>query len=247
MSERLSREEFLEEIMLIGARRYHDRHPFHIRMHEGSLSVSEFRSWIINRFYYQRKIPVKDAIVLSKLPDRQDRRRWLQRIINHDGRQGDEGGIEAWLKLGQAAGVSPDDMMNEALVYPGVRFAVDGYVDFCRHESWYIAVASSLTELFAPGLIERRIAVVERHYPWIEPQGLQYFRSRLTQAPVDCNHALEVTLSHGLTREDQMQALSALEFKCDVLWSLLDAVDHAGESTDHRKARLSDNPLQAIK
>src|SRR5262249_29092148 len=196
-------------------------------MHEGGLNQDQFRGWILNRFYYQKNIPVKDAIVLSKLPTREERRKWLQRIIDHDGRQGGEGGIEAWLHLGEAAGLSREEMLDEHRILPGVRFAVDGYVNFCRLKSWREAVASSLTEIFAPDLVTKRIGVIEKHYPWVKPEGLEYFRHRLNQAPRDVDHALELVIRSARTREDQEKAIAALNFKCDVLWSLMDAIERS--------------------
>ena len=220
-------EEFVRRLRGVLETKYHDKHPFHLRMHQGKLNENELRGWILNRFYYQQNIPVKDALVLSKLPTRDDRRKWLQRIIDHDGRQGDEGGIEAWLRLGEAAGLSRDDMMDEHKILPGARFAVDGYVNFCRLKPWPEAVASSLTELFAPDLVSKRIEVIEKHYSWVKPEGLEYFRRRLSQAPRDADHALDLVVRTAQTRDDQQKAVAAVSFKCDVLWSLLDAIERA--------------------
>ncbi|MFB0843645.1 pyrroloquinoline-quinone synthase PqqC [Paenibacillus oleatilyticus] len=233
MSEPWSNDEFLMRLRRIGEQRYHDKHPYHIRMHEGKLSPEQLRAWVANRFYYQQNIPVKDALILAKLPTREDRRRWLQRIVDHDGREGDEGGIEAWIRLGEAVDISCEDLLSERLVLPAVRFAVDAYVNFCRLQPWPEAVASSLTELFAPTLVSRRIVVFEELYPWIRPQGLDYFRTRLHQAPRDSDHGLELVLRKCRTRREQERAVAALSFKCDVLWSLLDALQLAypdGES-----------------
>lgn len=233
MSEPWSNDEFLMRLRRIGEQHYHDKHPYHILMHEGKLSPEQLRAWVANRFYYQQNIPVKDALILAKLPTREDRRRWLQRIIDHDGREGDEGGIEAWIRLGEAVDISREDLLSERLVLPAVRFAVDAYVNFCRLQPWPEAVASSLTELFAPTLVSRRIVIFEDLYPWIRPQGLDYFRTRLHQAPRDADHGLELVLRECRTRGEQEQAVAALSFKCDVLWSLLDALQLAypdGES-----------------
>jgi len=207
-------------------------------MHTGELSRDELRGWILNRFYYQQNIPIKDALVLSKLPTREDRRRWLERIIDQDGRQRDEGGIEAWQRLGEAAGLTREQMMDGRNILPGVRFAVDAYVNFCRLAPWREAVASSLTELFAPELIGKRIGAIEKHYPWVRREGLEYFRRRLEQAPRDAEHALELVIRSACHREDQEKAVAALRFKCDVLWSLLDAVEHAY----HRQAMPCPSP-----
>ncbi|KPV58698.1 pyrroloquinoline quinone biosynthesis protein PqqC [Paenibacillus sp. A3] len=234
MNEPWSNDEFLMRLRRIGEQRYHDKHPYHIRMHEGKLSPEQLRAWVANRFYYQKNIPVKDALILAKLPTREDRRRWLQRIVDHDGREGDEGGIEAWIRLGEAVDISREDLLSERLVLPAVRFAVDAYVNFCRLQPWPEAIASSLTELFAPTLVSRRIVVFEDLYPWIRPQGLDYFRSRLHQAPRDADHGLELVLRECRTRREQERAVAALSFKCDVLWSLLDALQLAYPDEENR-------------
>ncbi|GFN32260.1 pyrroloquinoline-quinone synthase PqqC [Paenibacillus xylaniclasticus] len=223
----LSNEQFTQRLRQVGEERYHDKHPFHIAMHEGRLTPVQMRAWIANRFYYQKNIPVKDALILSKLPSREDRREWIQRIIDHDGRGGSEGGIEAWIRLGEAAGIPRDEMLDERHVLPAVRFAVDAYVNFCRLEPWPIAVASSLTELFAPTLVSKRIGVFEQLYPWIRPEGLAYFQARLTQAPRDAEHGLRLVLRECRDRREQEQAIGALQFKCNVLWALLDALSLA--------------------
>lgn len=219
--------EFEARLRAVGERRYHHLHPFHVRMHAGELSKEEFQGWVINRYYYQIKIPVKDAHILAKLPTRQDRRRWIKRIYDHDGREGEEGGIELWLRLGEAVGIPRERMASCEEVLPATRFAVDAYVTFCQTRPWLEAVASAMTELFAPGLISKRIEDVRKHYPWIEPEGLAYFHNRLKQQPKDIEHLLELVLSSATTHEEQLRCVKALEFKCDVLWALLDAVEHA--------------------
>src|SRR6266542_2459841 len=221
------RETFLENLRAIGARAYHDKHPFHVGMNEGRLSPEALRGWVANRFYYQQNIPVKDAAILSNCPLREVRRVWIHRILDHDGFGENEGGIEAWLRLGEACGLSRDELTQDRLLQPGVRFAVDAYVNFARTRPWLIAIASSLTELFAPNLMAARIAAFEKFYPWIDPRGLEYFRRRVTQARRDSNEALEITIEHCNTRELQDAAVRALQFKCDVLWSMLDAIHHA--------------------
>src|SRR6266704_6499202 len=222
-----SRDDFVSELRAVLTARYHDKHPFHLRLHRGELTPDQLRRWILNRFYYQKNIPVKDALILSKLPTREDRRTWVRRIVDHDGTQGGEGGIEAWLRLGEAAGIDRSEMLNDHRILPGVRMAVDGYVNFCRLKPWPEAVASSLTELFAPDLVERRIGVLEQFYPWVKRDGLEYFRRRLEQAPRDADDALDLVFRWARTRADQEKAVSALNFKCDVLWLLLDAVERA--------------------
>jgi pyrroloquinoline-quinone synthase len=209
------------------SRRYHDQHPFHRRMNEGQLGRRQLQGWVANRFYYPANIPRKDAAILANCPDREVRRRWVRRILDHDGTADGEGGIEAWLRLGEAVGLRREEVRDERHVVPGVRFAVDAYVTFARTRPWVEAVASSLTELFAPDLMAERLAAFERHYPWIDPQGLAYFRARLTQAPRDSEHALEVVTEHCRTPAEQAAAVAALAFKCDVLWAMLDAIDRA--------------------
>ncbi len=209
------------------SRRYHDQHPFSRRMNEGSLSRGQIQGWVANRFYYQETIPRKDAASLANCPEREIRRRWVRRILDQDGTADGEGGIEAWLRLGEAVGLPREEMADERHVVPGVRFAVDAYLTFARTRPWVEAVASSLTELFAPDLMADRLAAFERHYTWIDPQGLAYFRARLTQAPRDSEHALEVVTEHCRTPDQQAAAVAALSFKCDVLWSVLDAIDRA--------------------
>ncbi|HET9141928.1 pyrroloquinoline-quinone synthase PqqC [Actinophytocola sp.] len=209
------------------SRRYHHQHPFHVRMNAGRLSHRQVRGWVANRFYYQENIPRKDAAILANCPDLDVRRRWIRRITDHDGQHPGEGGIEAWLRLGEAAGLTRDEITDHRHLVPGVRFAVDAYVNFTRTRPWVEAVASSLTEMFAPDLMAERLAAFELWYPWIDPAGLAYFRARLDQAPRDCAHALEVVTAHCTSAESQARAVEALSFKCDVLWSLMDAIDAA--------------------
>jgi pyrroloquinoline-quinone synthase len=221
------RETFLENLRAIGERAYHDKHPFHVAMNEGRLSPEALRGWVANRFYYQQKIPMKDAAILFNCPLREVRRLWIHRILDHDGTDENEGGIEAWLRLGEACGLSRDELLQNRLVQPGVRFAVDAYVNFARTQPWPIAIASSLTELFAPDLMATRLAAFEKYYSWIDSRGLDYFRRRVTQARRDSDEALAITLDHCNTPELQRDSVRALEFKCDVLWSMLDAIHHA--------------------
>jgi pyrroloquinoline-quinone synthase len=215
---------FLANLRAVGANRYHDRHPFHRAMNEGRLTPVQVRGWVANRFYYQRSIPIKDAAILSNCPIREVRRVWLRRIVDHDGEREGEGGIEAWLRLAEASGLTREETLDERHVFPGVRFAVDAYVHFARTRPWPIAVASSLTELFAPDLMSERLAAFEKHYPWIPSWGLDYFRARLTQARVDSDHGLALTLAHCSTRDLQEEAVRALSFKCDLLWAQLDTI-----------------------
>ncbi len=215
------------EALRAQSQRYHSRHPFHAAMNEGRLSREQIQGWVANRFYYQENIPRKDAAILANCPDREVRRRWIRRIHDHDGTADGEGGIEAWLRLGEAAGLTWEEMWDERHLVPGVRFAVDAYVTFARTRPWVEAVASSLTELFAPDLMAERLDAFERFYTWIDPAGLAYFRARLTQAPRDSEHALEVVMEHCRTPDEQARAVAALSFKNDVLWSMMDAIDRA--------------------
>lgn len=219
-----TREEFEAQLRAQG-QSYHHLHPFHQRMNAGELSRGEIRRWVANRFYYQRNIPQKDAAVLANCPVLEVRRDWIVRILDHDGQREGEGGIEAWLRLGEAVGLSRDDLWSERYVLPGVRYAVEAYVNFCRTRPWLEAVAASLTELFGPDAIRVRVEAMERHYPWIDAAGLEYFRTRLTQAPRDARHALGLVLDGFRTREGQERAVAALAFKCDLLWAQLDAID----------------------
>ncbi|HET9971281.1 MAG TPA: pyrroloquinoline-quinone synthase PqqC [Streptosporangiaceae bacterium] len=209
------------------SRRYHDRHPFHQKMNAGGLSPEQIRGWAANRFYYQVNLPRKDAAILANCPERDVRRRWIQRILDHDGTGDAPAGIDTWLLLAEAVGLTQAEVLDERHVVPGVRFAVDAYVTFARTRPWTEAVASSLTELFAPDLMAERLAAFEQHYPWIDRQALAYFRARLSQAPRDSEHALEVVTRYCLTPEQQAAAVAALSFKCDVLWSMLDAIEQA--------------------
>ena len=219
-----SREQFLD-VLRAQSLRYHDLHPFHVRMNNGELSREELRRWVANRYCYQRSIPIKDAAIISNCPERAVRRVWIQRIYDHDGAGPGDGGLESWLALGEALGVAGDDIASERGVLPGVRYAVEAYVSFCRTRPWIEGVAASLTELFGPAAIRVRLDALERHYPWIDPAGLGYFRSRLGQAPSDAAYALDLVLARCRSREQQQCALAALAFKCDLLWAQIEAID----------------------
>jgi pyrroloquinoline-quinone synthase len=194
-------------------------------MDAGRLSREELQRWVANRFYYQACIPLKDAAILSNCPEVEVRRAWIQRIVDHDGTAPGTGGIESWLRLGEALAVPRDELVSERHVLPAVRYAVDAYVSFARRKPWVEAVASSLTELFGPSAIRVRLAALEEHYPWIDPAGLQYFRDRLVQAPRDADYALELVVERCVTREQQDRAVQALAFKTEVLWAQLDAIE----------------------
>lgn len=219
-----SREEFTEQLRTVGRERYHDKHPFHHLMNEGHLNRDQLRLWGANRYYYQKNIPVKDALLLSRIPHREIRRLWVQRILDHDGFGDDPGGIEKWLQLGEALGLSRAELEGETLLLPGTRYAVDAYVNFVATRPWIEGVASSLTELFAPQLMTARLAAFEQHYTWVNPQALAYFRSRPPLATRDSDHGLALVHEYCRTQEEQERAVAALRFKCDVLWAQLDAL-----------------------
>ena len=220
---RWSRREFEARLRAKGSG-YHIHHPFHIAMNDGKCTRQQVQGWVYNRFYYQINIPLKDAAVLSNMPDREQRREWVKRILDHDGSKGEEGGIEAWLRLGGACGLKRASITSLQHVLPGVRFAVDAYVNFARRASWQEAVCSSLTELFAPEIHQKRLDNWPKHYPWIERAGYSYFRQRLSEARRDVEHGLGVTLDHFTTRSQQERALEIVQFKLDILWSMLDAM-----------------------
>jgi pyrroloquinoline-quinone synthase len=223
---------FLARLREVGQSRYHDRHRFHERMNAGELSRQDLKTWAVNRYYYQRSIPMKDAAILSSCPEREVRRHWITRILDHDGTEPGTGGIEAWLRLCDAVGATRDEVESERLVLPGVRFAVDAYLTLARTRPWLEAVASSLTELFAPALMSKRLAAFEKHYTWVDAAGLAYFRARLTQAKNDSDYALALVIERARTRAVQEGCIEALERKCDILWAQLEAIDRACAGTD---------------
>lgn len=239
-------ETFLARLRAVGENHYHDKHPFHQYMNSGQLTREQVRGWVANRYYYQKNIPLKDAAIIANCPVREVRRAWLHRISDHDGLCEGEGGIEAWLALAVAVGLTQEEMLNEEHVLPGVRFAVDAYVTFARTKPWPLAIASSLTELFAPDLMRERLSAFERFYSWVPSEGLAYFRSRITQAKVDSDQGLVFTLHYCNTRELQEEAVKALSLKCDILWSMLDAMflaygagqEHAHRSLNGREVHV---------
>jgi pyrroloquinoline-quinone synthase len=217
--------EFTARLRAQGAN-YHHLHPFHRRMDAGDLTREELQRWVTNRFYYQKSIPLKDAAILANCPEVEVRREWIRRIIDHDGTTEGTGGIDSWLRLGEGLGVRRAALLSEQRVLPGVRYAVDAYVNFARRKPWIEGVASSLTELFGPAAIRVRLEALERHYEWIDPAGLEYFRTRLVKAPHDARYALDLTVGRCRTREQQKAAIAALRFKTEMLWAQLDAIDH---------------------
>ena len=217
-------EELFEQKLREQGRAYHIYHPFNVMLNTGRATREQIQGWVANRFYYQINIPRKDAAILANCPDREVRRKWIERILDHDGHGDDAGGIEAWLRLAEAVGLERAEVESLGRLVPGVRYAVDAYVNFARQQPWQEAVCSSLTELFAPDIHRQRLASWPEHYPWIDQQGLQYFRSRMSLAQRDVNHGLAVTLDYFRTRDQQRRALQVLKFKLDVLWAMNDAM-----------------------
>jgi pyrroloquinoline-quinone synthase len=205
-------------------RSYHIHHPFNVMLNTGKATPEQIRGWVANRFYYQISIPIKDAAILANCDDRAVRRNWVQRILDHDGYADDLGGIESWLRLAEAVGLRRAQVESLSEVLPGVRFAVDAYVNFARRAPWPEAVCSSLTELFAPEIHKQRLAGWPDYYPWIDRSGLHYFQSRVSLARRDVEFGLAVTLERFRTREQQERALQILQFKLDVLWQMNDAM-----------------------
>ncbi|MFT8354987.1 MAG: pyrroloquinoline-quinone synthase PqqC [Gluconobacter japonicus] len=211
----------------IGAKRYHNRHPFHRKLHDGLLTKQQVQAWALNRYYYQAKIPAKDATLLARLPTAELRREWRRRIEDHDGTEPGTGGVARWLVLTDGLGLDRDYVESTDGLLPATRFAVDAYVNFVRDQSILAAIASSLTELFSPTIISERVSGMLRHYDFISEETLAYFTPRLTQAPRDSDFALAYVRENARTPEQQREVLGALEFKCSVLWSMLDALDYA--------------------
>ena len=225
-----SRDEFEAKLRAKG-KYYNIYHPFHVAMNKGECSQEQIQGWVANRLFYQLAIPVKDAGIMANCWDLQTRRKWIQRILDHDGDPEDTtlGGIEAWLRLGEAVGLNREDMLNERFLLPGVKFAVGAYINFTRKASWEEAACSSLTEMFAPEIHQSRLDTWPTHYKWIDPEGFSYFQMRLNQARRDVQHGLEITLDHFETRKQQERALNILQFKLDVLWSMADSISLAYE------------------
>jgi pyrroloquinoline-quinone synthase len=211
----------------IGAERYHNLHPFHRLLHDGRCTRAQVRAWALNRYYYQARIPAKDATLLARLPTADLRREWRRRLEDHDGTAPGTGGVARWLKLAEGVGLDTEYVQSTQGILPATRFAVDAYVAFVRDRSVLEAIASSLTEMFSPGIIAERVAGMLANYDWIGPDTLAYFTPRLTQAPRDVEFALAYVREHARTRAEQEDVLAALRFKCDVLWSQLDALHYA--------------------
>lgn len=227
MTDCLSPDQLVETLHAIGEERYHDKHPFHLRLHGGGCSKAEVQAWALNRYYYQSRIPIKDAIILSRIEDPTLRRAWRQRILDHDGESGAGGGIERWLVLVEGLGLSREDAIATRGILPATRFAVDAYLTLVRERSLLEAIASSLTELFSPRVIQHRVSGMLAHYDFVTPQILAYFSARPAQANRDVEMAIAYVREHALTPEKQAAVQAALRTKCDILWAMLDALEHA--------------------
>lgn len=230
MGEALGRAELAAALRGLSVR-YWDKHPFQVRLHEGRCTEDEVRAWVANRWYYQRCLSQKNAAIIANCPLPEVRRRWVERIVFQDGSRDGEGGLEDWLVLAEAVGLSRDEVRDERHVLPGVRFAVDGYVNFCRDRPWVEGAAAGLTELFAPDHMAHRVKAWQEHYPWIKPEGYAYFASRIPVVRDDSDYTLGLVLDHCVTREQQDRAIAALSFKCDVLWSMVSAIAY---DVEHR-------------
>lgn len=223
----MSPTELRAALRAIGAERYHDQHPFHRLMRDGKLTRGQIQAWALNRYYYQSRIPAKDATVLARLPTADLRRTWRSRLVDHDGEAPGEGGVARWLRLATGVGLDADYVESTAGLLPATRFAVDAYVAFVRERSLLEAVASSLTEMFSPTIIAERVSGMLANYDWVNQDTLAYFTPRLTQAPKDVDFALDYVDQHARSRTEQEQVLGALRYKCDILWSMLDALHFA--------------------
>ena len=227
MSDKLSSDELRAALRAIGAERYHNLHPFHRLMRDGKLNRGQVQAWALNRYYYQCRIPAKDATLIARLPTAELRREWRSRLVDHDGAAPGEGGVARWLKLAEGVGLDRDYVESTQGLLPATRFAVDAYVAFVRERSVLEAVASSLTEMFSPTIIAERVSGMLANYEWVNKDTLAYFTPRLTQAPKDVDFALDYVALYARDRAEQEQVLAALRYKCDILWAQLDALHFA--------------------
>jgi pyrroloquinoline-quinone synthase len=219
-----SADAFVARLRAEGQGRYHDQHPMHQLMHAGKLTRTQLQAWTLNRYYYQTRIPIKDAIIVSKSEDPAFRRAWIRRIHDHDGTGPDDGGLALWLRLAEAVGLDREEVASCRAVLPGVRFACDSYVTLCRESPLVVAVASSLTEMFAPDLMSARIAAWETHYPWVGQEALAYFRGRVPRARRDGEEGLAYVVANATSRALQEACVAALVRKTEILWHLVDCV-----------------------
>lgn len=235
----MSKEVLRDELWSILEENYHHRHPFNVRMHNGELSPEEIRTWVQNRYYYQTRIPIKDGLIISKTEDPVFRREWIRRIKDHEGDKNKEGGLELWLKLAEGVGLDRDEVATLHNILPGVRRSCDSYVEFVSGHNLLESVASSLTELFAGNIMNDRIIAFEKHYSWINPQALDYFRSRTQQAPQDAQEGLSFIDRQVNTDEERSACVNALTRKCEILWKFLDSIEWAHSHPQlSKRARL---------
>ncbi len=220
-------DEFEAAIRAVGAERYHDKHPFHHLLHGGKLNLGQVQAWALNRYCYQSAVPRKDAAFMSRVHDRDLRREWGHRVLDHDGSGEEPGGIERWLVLTDGLGLKRDYVTSRRGAMSATQFAVEAYVQFVREQPLTIAVASSLTELFAPKIHKERISGMLENYDFIDDKVMAYFKRRLSQAPRDADFALAYIKQHAKTREEQEACVDAVRFKCNVLWVQLDALYNA--------------------
>jgi len=233
MTELMSADQLEAALRQIGAERYHSRHPFHGLLHGGKLDKGQVQAWALNRFYYQSIIPMKDAAIVARSEDPGFRRIWRQRIVDHDGAEGEDGGIERWLKLTDALDLDRDYVRSCRGLLPATRFAVEAYLHFVRERSLLEAVASSLTEMFAPAIISDRVAGMLANYSFVSKTALAYFDKRLHQAPRDADFALDYVKEHARRPDQQRAVMQALIFKCNVLWAQLDGLYYAYVEPGH--------------
>ncbi len=231
--ETMSPDAFEAAIRAVGAERYHDKHPFHKMLHGGELNKGQVQAWALNRYCYQNAVPRKDAAFMSRVQDRELRREWAHRLLDHDGIGEEPGGIERWFKLTDGLGIDRAYVASQEGALPATKFAVETYVHFVREQPLTIAVASSLTELFAPKIHRERISGMLENYDFIDDDVMAYFKRRLNQAPRDSEFALKYIKEHALTREEQDACVEAVRFKCNVLWVQLDALYHAYVAPGH--------------
>ena len=229
----LSADELETRLREIGATRYHRLHPFHKLLHTGKCTKGQVQAWALNRYYYQAMIPVKDAILIARCPDPEIRREWRRRLVDHDGERAGEGGIARWLKLTDGLQLKRDYVVSLQGLLPATQFAVDAYVHFVRERTLVAAIASSLTELFSPQIISERMEGMLHNYDFVTRETLAYFSQRPPQAERDSRFALDYVKVNARTAEAQQSVVRALEFKCDVLWAMLDALYHAYVAPRH--------------
>ena len=233
MTDVLAADDLEARLREVGAQRYHNRHPFHRLLHTGRCTKGQVQAWALNRYYYQAIIPLKDASLIGRCEDQDLRRAWRSRLEDHDGHDGQPGGIERWLKLTDGLGLARTDVVSTRLLLPATRFAVQAYLHYVRERSLLEAVASCLTELFSPNIISERMAGMLAHYDFVTPETLSYFEMRPPQASRDAEYALDWVKRHAVTPEQQQQVVDTLVFKCDVLWSMLDALHFAYVAPGH--------------